>query len=183
MSRVTSFKPITNPTKFRGSIAGSLDKFIADTLPNQGIHLEHAIYQETLKRAEANQYHGDLTNRQVELIYTGIVRFIFTNWEDPLKRGGAIKDHIHFGRITNCEQIAALNAWDIRPDIWDKTKREIEQQENLETPEEEALTSDEVCENCGSTRCTYALVQTRSADEETTQFFKCLDCNKHWRKN
>ena len=38
-----------------------------------------------------------------------------------------------------------------------------------------------ICPNCGYSRAYYWEVQTRSGDEGTTQFFKCVKCGYIWR--
>lgn len=37
------------------------------------------------------------------------------------------------------------------------------------------------CPNCGYNKAYYWEVQTRSGDEGTTQFFKCVKCGYTWR--
>ena len=38
-----------------------------------------------------------------------------------------------------------------------------------------------ICPNCGYDRAYYWEAQTRSGDEGTTQFFKCVKCGHVWR--
>lgn len=38
-----------------------------------------------------------------------------------------------------------------------------------------------ICPNCGFNRAYYWEIQTRSGDEGTTQFFKCVKCGHIWR--
>jgi len=38
-----------------------------------------------------------------------------------------------------------------------------------------------MCPNCGYERAYYWEAQTRSGDEGTTQFFKCMKCGYTWR--
>lgn len=38
------------------------------------------------------------------------------------------------------------------------------------------------CSRCGSDQIHRREKQTRSADEATTQFLKCLNCGNRWRK-
>jgi DNA-directed RNA polymerase subunit M len=38
------------------------------------------------------------------------------------------------------------------------------------------------CEKCGNKNAWYWLIQTRSADEPPTQFFKCTKCGHIWRE-
>ena len=46
----------------------------------------------------------------------------------------------------------------------------------------ESMTDRYKCRKCGSRKCSYYEVQTRSADEPMTQFITCLKCNTRWRQ-
>jgi len=37
------------------------------------------------------------------------------------------------------------------------------------------------CEKCGHNEAVWWMLQTRSADEPTTQFYRCIKCNHTWR--
>ncbi len=37
------------------------------------------------------------------------------------------------------------------------------------------------CEKCGNDQAVWWMLQTRSADEPTTQFYRCIKCNHTWR--
>ena len=37
------------------------------------------------------------------------------------------------------------------------------------------------CEKCGNKEAVWWMLQTRSADEPTTQFYRCTKCNYTWR--
>jgi len=39
------------------------------------------------------------------------------------------------------------------------------------------------CPKCGHNEAFYWLVQTRGADESSTQFFRCTKCHTTWREN
>ncbi len=39
------------------------------------------------------------------------------------------------------------------------------------------------CPKCGHKEAFYWLVQTRGADESSTQFFRCTSCGTTWREN
>ena len=38
------------------------------------------------------------------------------------------------------------------------------------------------CPKCGNTKASWWLLQTRSADEAPTRFFKCTECKHTWRE-
>ena len=37
------------------------------------------------------------------------------------------------------------------------------------------------CESCGHDQAVWWMLQTRSADEPTTQFYRCVKCRNTWR--
>ncbi len=37
------------------------------------------------------------------------------------------------------------------------------------------------CEKCGHNQAVWWMLQTRSADEPTTQFYRCIKCSYTWR--
>lgn len=55
----------------------------------------------------------------------------------------------------------------------------------IESEEEDKvlpITGDVVCPRCGNRGAYYWSVQTRSADEPMTQFFRCTKCGYTWRE-
>lgn len=45
-----------------------------------------------------------------------------------------------------------------------------------------AATTDKTCEKCGHKRAYFKQMQTRSADEPPTEFFKCVKCGNQWKE-
>ncbi|QUC64649.1 transcription factor S [Nitrosopumilus sp. K4] len=68
-----------------------------------------------------------------------------------------------------------------------KTKKVIEETESefnvlAENEGEEALPTIKIeCEKCGNDEAVWWMLQTRSADEPTTQFYRCTKCRYTWR--
>lgn len=51
-----------------------------------------------------------------------------------------------------------------------------------ETEGKESLPTIKIdCEKCGHNEAVWWMLQTRSADEPTTQFYRCTKCNHTWR--
>jgi DNA-directed RNA polymerase subunit M len=48
-------------------------------------------------------------------------------------------------------------------------------------PEGDSIVDTEVCPKCGNNKARWWMVQTDSADEPSTQFFRCTKCNNTWR--
>lgn len=52
----------------------------------------------------------------------------------------------------------------------------------MDESEKEALpTISTSCPSCNHNEAVWWMLQTRSADEATTQFFRCVKCNHTWR--
>lgn len=52
----------------------------------------------------------------------------------------------------------------------------------VEKKVELAPTTHVICPNCGADRAYWWMRQTRSADEPSTRFYKCVKCGKVWRE-
>jgi DNA-directed RNA polymerase subunit M/transcription elongation factor TFIIS len=50
-----------------------------------------------------------------------------------------------------------------------------------ELPDPHPITDTEVCSKCGNNQARWWIVQTDSADEPSTQFFRCTKCHHTWR--
>jgi transcription factor S len=53
--------------------------------------------------------------------------------------------------------------------------------ESDELPDSHPITDTEVCPKCGNNQSRWWIVQTDSADEPSTQFFRCTKCKHTWR--
>lgn len=68
-----------------------------------------------------------------------------------------------------------------------QTKKTIQEQESqfnvlAESETMEALPTIKIeCEKCGNDEAVWWMLQTRSADEPTTQFYRCSKCRYTWR--
>ena len=62
----------------------------------------------------------------------------------------------------------------------DETKSEFNVLEENES--KESLPSIKIdCDKCGNDEAVWYMLQTRGADEPTTQFYRCTKCNYTWR--
>ncbi len=63
-------------------------------------------------------------------------------------------------------------------------KEEIKSELNVlaENEGKETLSTIKIdCEKCGNNEAVWWMLQTRSADEPTTQFYRCIKCSHTWR--
>lgn len=145
-------------------------------------NIEKSIFNTTINNATENNINRRWDNKIFYNLYFSKIRSIFTN----LDKGSHIKntyllDKIKSGDI-KAEDISKLSVYEIHPENWkslidakikrDKMKYEIKP---------EAMTERYKCRKCGSRKCSYYEMQTRSADEPMTQFFTCLDCKNRWK--
>lgn len=76
----------------------------------------------------------------------------------------------------------------IEGDTQDLQKKMIQEESTeafnvfAENEGEEALPTIKIeCESCGNDEAVWWMLQTRSADEPTTQFYRCTKCKYTWR--
>jgi DNA-directed RNA polymerase subunit M len=76
----------------------------------------------------------------------------------------------------------------IEGDIQDLQKKTIQEESTeafnvfAENEGEEALPTIKIeCGSCGNDEAVWWMLQTRSADEPTTQFYRCTKCKYTWR--
>ena len=64
-----------------------------------------------------------------------------------------------------------------------ETKEELSKFNIVEGDEgKETLSTIKIdCEKCGNNEAVWWMLQTRSADEPTTQFYRCTKCSHTWR--
>ena len=64
-----------------------------------------------------------------------------------------------------------------------ETKEELSKLNIVEGDEgKETLSTIKIdCEKCGNNEAVWWMLQTRSADEPTTQFYRCTKCRHTWR--
>jgi len=146
-------------------------------------NIEKSIFNYTIEVAEKNNIICDWSETIFKNLYLSKLRCIYSN----LKENSYIKNENFKKNILNNKidhkNIAKLTAYDIYPENWkvlfDKKARKDKKKHELKP---EAMTDTYKCRKCGSRRCSYYELQTRSADEPMTQFINCLNCNNRWKQ-
>ena len=146
-------------------------------------NIEKSIYNYTIEVAEKNDISCSWDVIIFKNLYLSKIRSIYSN----LKKNSYIKNAEFKSRLLNDDidhkNIAKLTAYDIYPENWkllfdikaEKDKKKLELKP-------EAMTDTYKCRRCGSRKCSYYELQTRSADEPMTQFINCLNCNNRWKQ-
>ena len=76
--------------------------------------------------------------------------------------------------------------WETKPDSDKPEKTVIDNKEQIDIIEKEDQkdmpTIEINCPKCSNRKAYWWMLQTRSGDEPTTQFFRCLKCKHTWRQ-
>jgi len=145
-------------------------------------NIEKGIFNFIIDFSKENNINRKWENKIFYNLYFSKIRSIVLNLnkESYIKNDYLLKN-IKDGTI-KAEDVSNLSVYDIYPENWkkmidDKTKRDKLKYEL----KPEAMTERYKCRKCGSRKCSYYELQTRSADEPMTQFFTCLDCQNRWK--
>jgi transcription elongation factor S-II len=80
-------------------------------------------------------------------------------------------------------EIAFMKPENIHPDKWKTTiDAMMKKYENAYENKAVAMTDMFKCGKCKKRECTYYELQTRSGDEATTIFIRCINCGNSWRQ-
>lgn len=88
------------------------------------------------------------------------------------------KSHVYFLTCLECKTDFKLKNSEFKEQF--RSKR-IDRTVLKEDGEKYAMICEKLC-FCGNKQCSYYEMQTRSADEPMTIFYKCNKCNKTWRE-
>ena len=170
----------SNNDKIRDSCVQKFNKIVnGDKLSR---NIEKNIFNSVIDYAKDNNINRRWDNKIFYNLYFSKIRSIYNNLdENSYINNKYLLQKIKKGDIKT-EDISKLSVYEIHPDNWkeiideklkrDKMKYEIKP---------EAMTERYKCRKCGSRKCSYYELQTRSADEPMTQFFTCLNCQNRWK--
>jgi DNA-directed RNA polymerase subunit M/transcription elongation factor TFIIS len=158
-----------------------LDKIVNDISLTRNI--EKSIYNSIIEECRVKHIHRSWENVIFKKIYLSKVISIYSN----LNKETYIKNCNFLDRIKNkeikVEDIGKMSSIDIFPEKWKEImSKKFEQDKKLHEYKPEAMTDIFKCRKCGSRKCSYYELQTRSADEPMTQFITCLKCKARWRQ-
>lgn len=128
--------------------------------------LEDAIYRECIGVEGSN------------LLYIRKVRSMAFNLRN--KRNPRWSREIFLGNITIPDAVRQTPR-QIFPEIYSESDQAVWDQNQRTDPKEKPSDAGEPCGKCHSRNTTYTLMQTRRADEGSTEFWFCRDCGKRWK--
>ena len=168
-------KTIPNSAQFRDKIRDTIDTKIGNK--RSSINLEIGIYNYAIKEAERRKIVKKWDNRSFVQIYLDHIKSIMMNLNEDIIEQIKNKD-------IKAQNVAFMTHQELCPRKWAKAieKKAIRDKVKFEN-NMEATTDTFTCRKCKSNRCSYYLLQTRSADEPMTCYVSCLDCGKRWKTN
>ena len=137
--------------------------------------MEIGIYNYCIKEAERRKIVKKWDNRLFVKIYLNHTKSILMNLNDNIIN--QIKN-----KELKAQSVAFMTHQELYPEKWSelieiKMKRDkVKFENNIE-----ATTDTFTCRKCKSNKCSYYLLQTRSADEPMTCYVTCLECGKRWK--
>ena len=145
-------------------------------------NIEKSIYNSVISYSKENNINRRWDNRIFYNLYFSKIRSIYIN----LNKNSYVKNDYLYDKIKKdeikSEEISKLSVYDVFPDNWRKMIDEKIKRDKMKYElKPEAMTERYKCRRCGSRKCSYYELQTRSADEPMTQFFTCLDCKNRWK--
>lgn len=170
---IKTVKTIQNPAQFRNKIREKIETKLEHK--NNSINFEIGIYNYAIKEAERHKIVKKWDNKAFVRIYLDHLKSILINLNETIIE--LIKN-----KEIKPQNVAFMTHQELFPQKWAvaierKTIRDKVKFEN----KLEATTDTFTCRKCKSNRCSYYLLQTRSADEPMTCYVSCLDCGKRWK--
>ena len=163
------------PSTFRAKVSEMLEPRLGLGESNAR-NLERGVFNATIKAAGVKGVVKRWDNPAFLRMYTDRLRSVYRNLSAdevvaPV-RSGEIQAH----------QIAFMTHQQLQPSRWNSLLEEKKARDACRyEPQIDANTDNFECRKCGSNRCSYYQLQTRSADEAMTTFVTCINCGNRWK--
>jgi len=166
--------------KYRIKCVNKINEYMEDERLSRNI--EKGIYNYMISYSKENNIIKKWENPIFFNLYFSKIRSICLNLDKKsFIKNEYLIDKIKKGDIKG-EDVAKLSVYDINPNNWKKIIDEKMKRDKIKYElKPEAMTDQYKCRRCGSRKCSYYEMQTRSADEPMTQFFTCIDCDNRWK--
>ena len=163
--------------KYRSKCVDIINEHIKDE--NNSRNIEKGIFNYMIEYSKENNINRTWNNPIFLNLYFSKIRSICLNLDKG--KNPYLIEQINNGKIRPSD-VGKLSVYDINPDNWKKMLDEKMKRDKIKYElKPEAMTDQYKCRRCGSRKCSYYEMQTRSADEPMTQFFTCIDCDNRWK--
>ena len=168
-------KIVTNPEQFRKNIT---DKVIFPILKDskKSKNLEIGIYNFSIQEATYKKTIKKWDNCYFVQIYIDKLRTICYNLKNFKNILDSINDNTY-----KVQDIAFMIHQELVPEKWNALLEEKRKRDQSIYNKEEVEEGDFKCKKCGSKKCKWYQMQTRSADEPMTTFVQCTECQTRWK--
>jgi len=168
----------------RETICTLLGKKTANQLSDMEIKdMEIGIYNWSIMEASSRGIVRNWDNVRFKQLYVEKARSVLSNIDES--------SYVNNKRLLQrCKEkeffphdIAFMNPENVHPDVW-KTSIDamMKKYENAYENKVVAMTNMFKCGKCKKRECTFYELQTRSGDEGTTIFIRCVNCGNSWRE-
>ena len=166
---------VSDPSAFRANVSAMLEPRLG-LGPNPARNLERGVFNATLKAAGEKGVVKRWDNPGFRRMYTDRLRSVYRNLT-----ADEVVAPVRSGKI-QAHRIAFMTHQELRPSRWDSLLQEKRARDAcMYEPQIDANTDNFECRKCGSNRCSYYQLQTRSADEAMTTFVTCINCGNRWK--
>ena len=164
---------INNAEYFRSNIIQQLDLKLKNK--KNSTNMEKGIYNYSLKEATNKKIIKKWDNKSFIQIYVDRFKSININLDEH------IIIQINNNEIKS-QNVAFMTHQELFPSKWEELiQLKIQRDKSKFENNDQAATDTFTCRKCKSQKCSYYLLQTRSADEPMTCYVTCLDCGKRWK--
>lgn len=145
--------------------------------------MEIGIYNWTIEECGSKRIARNWANPRFQKMYVEKTRSVLSNIDEK----SYIDNPKLLLRIKEKEflphDIAFMKPENIHPDKWkNAVSAMMKKYENAYENKAVAMTDLFKCGKCKKRECTYYELQTRSGDESTTIFIRCINCGNSWRQ-
>mgnify|MGYP001300739815 CR=1 FL=1 len=164
-----------DPTLFRANVRSKIDKRLkAGAIA--AVNLERGIFNAAIEAAGERGVVRKWDNSMFVRLYLDRLRSVFRNLSSS-----EVSEPVRAGRI-QAHTLAFMTHQELRPSRWEPLLAAKKARDAcMYQPQIDANTDNFECRKCGSKRCSYYQLQTRSADEPMTTFVTCINCGNRWK--
>jgi|SaaInlV_100m_DNA_2_1039680.scaffolds.fasta_scaffold35038_1 transcription elongation factor S-II len=143
--------------------------------------IERSVYNWTIRITEANHIEKSWDCKLFKNIYIHKAASIIDNINPRSHIGNPELLRKIINNEIEIEYLVDMKPEELYPEHW---KKILERQQNtaMDKEKEKEYTDQFKCRKCKMRKCTYYMLQTRSADEPMTAFITCINCKNKWKE-
>ena len=168
-------RTIDDPAAFRANVVGKIIEPLVGT-ERRAKNLEIGVYNFAIDEATRKRTIRKWDNPYFVQIYVDKLRSLSYN----IRTHPTIMENVESGQIL-VQELPFMIHQELAPECWEDLIEEKRKRDQNTYKEEEVEDGDFKCGKCGSMKCKWYQLQTRSADEPMTTFVQCTKCPARWK--